>query len=212
MMILKRTSVLTFLAVLVFMPVTLQAAKLFIQHEALHTALIVRSDLVYLNAPELKTLNLPPFDYVRFGWGDAYYYGNFDRHSGAGLTALFLPTASVMEVTPIADPERLAGVVFAIPANLDEIQNLVIEISQTFYRLYPQQVFELRRTGTSNSYYYRANGTYHLFNNCNHWTARRLTFLGIRVNSLNSIFASSVMRRVSTAINTPETSPANHCY
>ena len=207
----NRTLLVTLLIVLLFLPLTTNAAKLYVHHEALHTALIIPAELVYLSAPELKSLDLPPVDFIRFGWGDAYYYGNFDRHSGAGLTALFLPTASVMEVTPITAPLQLPGRVLAIPANPEQIHNLVVEISATFYRLYPEQIFELRRTGIGNRYYYRAHGNYHLLNNCNHWTARRLRFLGIRVHSLNSIFASSLMKRVAATINDQEIPTTINC-
>ena len=212
MILLNRITFITLLMALLIPPFTVRAAKLYIQHEALHTALIIQADLVYQGAPELKTLDLPPVDYIRFGWGDAYYYGNFDRHSGAGLTALFLPTSSVVEVTPIIAPRQLPGTVLAIPADAEQIHNIIIEISATFYRLYPEQIFELRRTGIQDRRYYRANGNYHLLNNCNHWTARRLRFLDIRVTPLNSIFASSLMKRVATTINTRNTPSAVNCY
>ncbi len=212
MIALKRTVFFALLATLFFLPLTVRAAKLYIQHEAHHTAIIIQADLVYQSAPELETLDLPPVDYIRFGWGDAYYYGNFDRHSSAGFSALFLPTSSVMEVTPITAPRLLPGRILAIPAGPEQIHNLIIEISATFYRVYPEQIFELRRMGIENRRYYRAHGNYHLLNNCNHWTARRLRFLGIRVNALNSIFAGSLMKRITATIKPYDTPSVATCY
>lgn len=202
-----RTLLLPLLIALLLLPLTTHAAKIYVQHEALHTALIIPAQFVYRSAPELTSLDLPPVAYIRFGWGDAYYYGNFDRHSGAGLTALFLPTSSVMEVTPIEDPQLLPGNILAIPATAMQIHNLMIEISATFSRLYPEQLFELRRTGIENRRYYRANGNYHLFNNCNHWTAQRLHFLDFRANTFNSMLAGSLMKRVAAAIPSVPTHP-----
>jgi len=193
------------LAVLLFFPVKVEGTKIIVQHEELHTALIIRSDLVYQKAPELEGLNLPASEYIRFGWGDAYYYGNYDRSSGAGLTALFVPTVAVMEVTPIYQADQLAGTTLLVPANLEQIATLVAQISASFQTPDPRQGYVLLRTGFEGRRYYPAHGKYHLFNNCNHWTARRLQFLDIRVTRLNSVFAGKIMLRVATQIDSTRT-------
>lgn len=193
------------LVLLLFFPTTVAGAKLIVQHEELHTALIIRSDLVYQQAPELEGLNLRASDYIRFGWGDARYYGNFNRSSRAGLTALLVPTIAVMEVTPIDQVDQLAGTTLLVPATLEQMAILVAQISASFHAPDPEWGYALLRTGLEGQHYYPAHGKYHLFNNCNHWTARRLQFLDIRVTRLNSVFAGGIMLRVASKIDDART-------
>lgn len=132
------------------------------------------------------------YDWVEVGWGDARFYRD-EATPGAidyrlGLRALFTPgNASVAHVVGIAgDPRIPFGRidVVAIGLSPEGFGRLVARLDATFDTEDGGRPEVLGPGLYGPSLFYRARGTFSLFNLCNHWTARLLDAAGLPVTPL----------------------------
>lgn len=137
---------------------------------------------------------------IEVGWGDADYYRSPDPGVGLALRAGLWPTASVVHVVPlrVSAGERFSGrpiVRFTLDASAQaELEAAIagaferedgapIPMGDGFYR---------------RSAFFAARGSYHLFNNCNHWTARMLRAAGIAVDPTDALTEDQLMDQLRT--------------
>ena len=74
--------------------------SIYVVRRGWHTGIAVRArDWPEVHAPLLA--DLPPSEYVEFGWGDASYYPAEEKTLWMLLSAVFGPSPSVMEVTAL---------------------------------------------------------------------------------------------------------------
>lgn len=168
--------------------------KLWIERDRYHTAIVLTTELVREMAAELlPVLNDQPL--VRFGWGDRGYYGISNKNIFKAFTALFVPTRSVMEVSTFAALEEVGEKIIELPLSDLNINKLLTHISQSF-RWDAEGQPHLVRVSEKGFHYYAARGVYHMFKNCNNWTAKALKISGLRVRYLLAFFANSVIKQL----------------
>jgi len=167
---------------------------IWVERDRYHTAIVVSSQLVRELAVELvPVLNNQPL--VRFGWGDRGYYGAAQKNVGKAFKALFLPTRSVMEVSTFNNLAEVGDSVIALSLKDLDVGKLLTFISNSF-NWDTAGLPILERTEANGFRYYRARGIYHMFKNCNNWTAKALKRSGVRIRYLLAFFANSVMKQL----------------
>lgn len=168
----------------------------YVIHESWHTGLIIRiSDI---QEPLLTLLeDVRGFPYVEFGWGDEEFFQSADPGVWTAVRAVAWPTPSVMHVYGFhSDPEKRAGAksVYSVSLQTSDFEKFCGYITDSFKL---DSLKNPQRTSFYGStYFYKANGDYHLFNMCNHWTARALEHAGCPVSSAGAFTAESVMDQV----------------
>ena len=148
----------------------------------------------------VRTL-FPDARYFLIGWGERDFYMATDAGFWKGLKAIVPPSPSVVHViaadAPVEDtlwrPRELA--VFAISQSgakqmADGIaRSLAYDEGGAPIMLGPGRV-------AGASYFLAARGNFHLFNMCNHWTARRLREAGVPVRAGISFTAGGLMSAI----------------
>lgn len=144
----------------------------------LHTAIVVEQPPGWsLGPPGAETA---PF--LEVAWGDRRYFTAADRGPGAVLTALFLPTDSVLFLAGHPDPPPLAGSVRVLERQVDgpTLQALLTSLEGSLPRD-PEagRPPPLPGPAIAGGRFYPALGRYHWSRNCNLWTVRRLRDAGL---------------------------------
>lgn len=122
--------------------------------------------------------------YVLVGWGDRGFFLDTptwdDLTVGAALSAVLLPTSSVMHVYychDMAPPDEQA---VQLRLSSDEYQRFVVYIESGFRLDAAGKPMLIRdRTYADNDVFYEGTGSYHLFNTCNNWASRALDAAGV---------------------------------
>ncbi len=119
--------------------------------------------------------------YVGVGWGERTWYVDPPSSSVAqliqGTRALLLPNASIIKIQRYSDfPEHYQTECIGVTPN--HYLQLIAFIQQTFLTDAKNQPILVTTDKELNATFYEAKGTYSLFNNSNHWTARGLQVAG----------------------------------
>jgi uncharacterized protein (TIGR02117 family) len=136
------------------------------------------------------------FTHLGFGWGDYNYYLKMAKNRAPGFKtgakALFLPTKPVLKIDGYVALNESFNVI-AVPVNkfqFDKLLNYIIGSFEMDEQLKPQKVSAGIRKFDA---FYESHGTYCIFNNSNHWTARALRNAGISA-PLAPISSKPIMR------------------
>jgi uncharacterized protein (TIGR02117 family) len=124
--------------------------------------------------------------FLEIGWGDEKYYQAKVVTSKMTLLAAFWPTDSVLQVVSIpTEPSAYFPDKEIVVLELSDegFRNLVGFVDGTFARDGRGEPIPLGKGLYGESRFYRANGTFHLFNNCNAWTAKALRAAGFPVST-----------------------------
>lgn len=158
--------------------------KIYFIKQNWHTAIAINTQ--ELNPDLFSEYNsFSEFSLIDIGWGDEefYQYPGFD--SGLAFNALFFATPSVLRVEGISISKdeyfNLSEIV--IELNVSEVQfNKICNfINKTFYTNDNGKSIILSRNAEGRIVFYKANGSYHLFNTCNTWLAKGLRQSGIDI-------------------------------
>jgi len=147
---------------------------LYVVSHGWHSGIVVeRAELVALRpglSPDLgQTL------YVEVGWGEERFYQARETNAAMALRAVLWPNASVLQVVPFSAPPRryfAASAVAEVPTDEEGYAAVLAYVAGSFKRGPGPQ-----RLGASvygEGWFYRAEGSFHLFNTCNSWVARAL--------------------------------------
>jgi uncharacterized protein (TIGR02117 family) len=173
-----------------------------------HAAIVVRrADLVETGlVPEAG--DFPSATFIEFGWGDRTYYPAREPTLGMTLGAALRPTPAVMYMAGYTrPPEGVYGgadtVSVAMPRQA--FQNMVRSLAGYFDREEGERSDIFALGPQPNSNFYRAHGRFHLFNNCNTWTARVLRAGGVNLSPAGVITAGQLMSslRATLALDQP---------
>jgi uncharacterized protein (TIGR02117 family) len=171
--------------------------RIYVTSNDWHTRLVVATDDLPVGLlPERA--DLAPAGWLAIGWGDQAYYPMPDPPRRLALKAAFLPSASVVHLIPMAAPPRsFAGFeVLEIRVSGEGLGAMLAAIDAEFERqgqarapiaapgLYPESLF------------YPATGTFHIFNTCNRWVARKLQTAGVPIRAFGVITAEDLMRQL----------------
>ena len=134
---------------------------------------------------ELST-RFAAYDALEIGWGDEGFYREVPTATSLtlalALRALFRPgNPSVLHVVGINDPRATFAHSDLVRIELGEgsFARLAEKLDATFARDGSGRLEELGRGLYGPSLFFRAKGTFHIFNVCNHWLAGLLDAAGI---------------------------------
>ncbi len=142
-----------------------------------HSGIVVqRADLV--NRLPALAPDMGHEGYVEIGWGEERFYQAREPTLGMALRAALWRNASVLQVVPFAGPpRRYFASSKVVEVRLDEAGYLAV---LTFIADSFEGVERLGPSLYGGGWFYRAEGSFHLFNTCNSWVARALEKAGSR--------------------------------
>lgn len=150
-----------------------------------HTGIVVRlADLAPDAWPESAAL--PRAEYIEVGWGDREYYQAASPGTWQALKAAFVPGPSVLHLVGFRLPVEQyfpASEVIVLPVSEAGLARLVAHIRNHYARDASGNPIQLGVGLYGESSFYESVEDFHLFNNCNTWTARALRIAGIPVGS-----------------------------
>jgi uncharacterized protein (TIGR02117 family) len=150
-----------------------------------HVGIVVDQDEMASRVPLLGE-NFSLAEHLEIGWGDARFYQAAEPSAGLALRAALWPTASVMHIVGFSgDPANYFATseVVNICVSRSEYRQMLDFILDSFERNPDGKVIPLGPGLYGNSRFYRAKGSFHLFNTCNTWTARALAAAGLPVSA-----------------------------
>ncbi len=163
-----------------------------------HTGIAVRrEDVPAALIPE--TRDFPDAAWFEFGWGDAEYYPAPDPGLGTALRAALQPTPAVMHLVGLpAAPEAVFPRDEIARLHLSEAatRRLVAAIAASFARPGAAPAEPAAPGLHAFSAFYPATGRFHLFDNCNTWSARMLAAAGLPLSPAGVVTAGDLMARV----------------
>ena len=179
------------------------SVEIFVLDKGIHTAIITPYEAAgvdwsdFIEPDSINPYGEPPYEYIEFGWGEERFYINTPRWKDFRfrnvLPALFWPTSSVMHVAGFRRaPVR--GDMVAINVNECAYREMADFIKSTFYKKDGQLEYIAEGYGRHDGFF-KAEGRYHLFRNCNNWAADALEIAG-QSTPLLPVFSSSVMRHI----------------
>jgi uncharacterized protein (TIGR02117 family) len=131
------------------------------------------------------------FEFVEIGFGDRAFYMAPEDSAWLGIRALLWRNDAVLHVAGFNGPPELEF-------NQHEIVGAVLNSQQmsALAKYMAESLAEgtILKSGLyGNSYFYPANGSFHLFNTCNVWTATALERAGLGIDSTWAITSRSVL-------------------
>lgn len=164
-----------------------------------HTGIVVRrADIPHGVWPESG--DFPAAEFLEVGWGDLDFYRTPEPGLWITLKAGILSTSSVLHVVgfakPVADYFAYSKIV-EVKLPQRGIAGLAQFIAQTHRRNGAVRAMALGSGLYGDSRFYPAQGTFHVFNNCNTWTARALAAAGLPLPSWRIVLADGVMNHAS---------------
>ena len=175
------------LGALFFAPVLAFAAsaahRVWVVSNGWHSGIVLaRADMPEAMIPEIA--DFPHARFFEFGWGDAEFYPAREGGTWLALRAAF-PGPAVLHLAGLPDhPARIWPNVTILPFTVDAdgLRRLLDFLSNSFDRAGAGRAVATARGVYPFSLFYPATGRFHIFNNCNSWTAQALTAMGIGVS------------------------------
>jgi uncharacterized protein (TIGR02117 family) len=140
-------------------------------------------------------------EYLEVGWGDSDYYQTPDPDWGIALKAALLPTPSVLHMVGFSGPVTAyfpASEIIEITLSRTGFEQLCQYIAASYFKDQAGKSLFLGPGLYGNSRFYRSHESYHLFNNCNAWTARALRNAGYPINPASIMTVDGLMSRART--------------
>jgi uncharacterized protein (TIGR02117 family) len=160
-----------------------------------HTGLAVRpADIPPRYWPERE--DFPDVAYIEVGWGDYDFYQSRGFDLWLMLKAGLFPNPSVLHVVGLTEPP---GRVFAsaevvrIDLSVHDFERLIAFIDDTFDRGDGQRAPVIGPGHYAISFFYPAEGRFHMLNNCNTWVAEALHAARVPVVPFFAVTAGSLM-------------------
>lgn len=166
----------------------------YIVNHGLHTGIVLpkKDAALYMHAFD----DFNNARYLEIGWGDETYYQAEKNTLWMGIRALFWPTDSVIHVAALqTDPAAYFSNKEVIPLKLSKMGfiRLVEVIDKSFALNEKRQIIKLGNGLYGRSSFYRAEGTFHLFNNCNTWSAEAIRSSGLPINTFYVFTATDII-------------------
>jgi len=145
-----------------------------------HSGIVLaRADVPEAIIPEIA--DFPHARFFEFGWGDAEFYPAREAGAWLALRAAF-PGPAVLHLAGLSDhPARIWPQVttLSFAVNAEALTRLLNFLRNSFDRAGAGRAAVMTRGIYPFSLFYPATGRFHLFNNCNTWTAQALTAMGL---------------------------------
>lgn len=137
--------------------------------------------------------------YLEIGWGDAAYYQTEEATITMGLKALLWPTDSVLHVVALRmDPVSYFpnSEVVLLELSHKGFIKLVEFVDSSFALNEKNRTIRLGHGLYGESSFYRAKGTFYLFNNCNTWTANAIRSSGFPISTFYVYTSGNILYQV----------------
>ncbi len=156
------------------------AHRVWVVSNGWHSGIVLpRADVPESVIPEIA--DFPHARFFEFGWGDAEFYPAREAGAWLALRAAF-PGPAVVHVSGLPDhPARIWPQVKILPFAVDTqgLRRLLVFLRNSFDRAGAGRAAVTARGIYPFSLFYPATGRFHVFNNCNTWTAQALTAMGL---------------------------------
>jgi uncharacterized protein (TIGR02117 family) len=141
------------------------------------------------------------FDWIEVGWGEEHFYRQVPTIQSMTFAlaarALLRPgNPSVLHVVGVSGDPRAAFAksdMIRLKLSAPGFERLADRLDATFVRGGDGEPQALGPGLYGTSLFYRANGAFHLFNVCNHWTARMLDAAGVPTAPVLATFPSGLL-------------------
>jgi uncharacterized protein (TIGR02117 family) len=173
-----------------------EAEKVFFQDDSLNTIYIIKQrwhTAVVFHTEDVDTLIFPEIKYFKdtelidIGWGDEAFYQHPDFDWDLAYHALFQATPSTLRVEGINITKQqyfdISEIVLELKINNEQLKILLKYISETIWRDENENYEILSTQYLNRVYFFKANGSYHLFNTCNTWVANGLKRAGFEIEN-----------------------------
>jgi uncharacterized protein (TIGR02117 family) len=143
---------------------------LFVVSHGWHSGIVVESAELAKRLPGLHT---EAAKYLEIGWGEERFYRARDTSAWMALRAVLSPNPSVLQVVSFAEPPRS----YFSHSETAEVRTDEAGYARVLDFIAANFSPGLERLGASlygSGAFYRAEGSFHLFNTCNDWVARAL--------------------------------------
>jgi uncharacterized protein (TIGR02117 family) len=170
------------------------AEKEFFQDDSLKTIYLIKQrwhTAVVFHIEDVDSIILPEIKYFRnsemidIGWGDEAFYQHPDFDWDLAYHALFHPTPSTLRVEGIYITKQqyfdVSEIVVELKINNEQLTILLNYIADTIWRDENDNYEILSTQYLNRVYFFKANGSYYLFNTCNSWLARGLKKAGFEM-------------------------------
>jgi uncharacterized protein (TIGR02117 family) len=140
---------------------------------------LARADVRERVIPEIA--DFPHARFFEFGWGDAEFYPAQEAGALLALRAAF-PGPAVLHLAGLPDhPARIwpQVTILSFAVNAAALNRLLDFLRNSFHRAGAGRAAVTARGIYPFSLFYPATGRFHVFNNCNTWTAQALTAMGL---------------------------------
>ena len=162
-----------------------------------HAGLVIRrADIPDDVWPEHR--DFPGAEYLEVGWGDSDFYQTPDPRLGTALKASLTPTESVLHVVGFNGPVAAyfpSSEIIEIAVDGPGLVRLFGYIRASYFEDPAGHTISLGRGLYGDSRFYKSHETYHLFNNCNAWTARALQAGGCPIESASILRVETLLAR-----------------
>jgi uncharacterized protein (TIGR02117 family) len=158
--------------------------KIYFIKQNWHTAIVFNTQ--ELDAQLFREYDsFSEFGLIDIGWGDEEFYQSPGFDSGLAFKALFYATPSTLRVEGINLQKKeyfnLSEIVIELNVTDEQFKKICNYINKTFYKNDYCESVILNRNAKDKIIFYKAVGSYHLFNTCNTWLARALREAGIEI-------------------------------
>ena len=177
-----------------FIKFFLEAEKKFFRDDSLKTTYLIKQrwhTAVVFYTEDVDSLIFPEVKYfqkaelVDIGWGDEAFYQHPDFDWDLAYQALFQSTPSTLRVEGIFISKQqyfdISEIVVELKINNEQLKVLQKYISDTIWRDENHKHKILSTQYLNRVYFFKANGSYHLFNTCNTWLAKGLKQSGLEI-------------------------------
>lgn len=140
--------------------------------------------------------------YYEFGWGEAEFYQADHVTPWIFLKTVFWSNPSVMDVVSMAaTPDKAFPGADVVELTLSEtgLDRLKATLRGSFTLDPAGRPYPLKAGLHGESRFFKAQGSYIIFDTCNTWTARMLQTGGVPIDTTFTLRAASVMRQVKAA-------------
>jgi uncharacterized protein (TIGR02117 family) len=157
---------------------------------------LARADVRERVIPEIA--DFPHARFFEFGWGDAEFYPAQEAGALLALRAAF-PGPAVLHLAGLPDhPARIwpQVTILSFAVNAAALNRLLDFLRNSFHRAGAGRAAVTARGIYPFSLFYPATGRFHLFNNCNTWTAQALTAMGLGASLSGVNTADDLISRI----------------
>jgi uncharacterized protein (TIGR02117 family) len=171
-----------------------EAAKKFLEDDSLKTIYLIKQrwhTAVVFHTEDVDSLIFPEVKYfhaaelIDIGWGDEAFYQAPEFDWNLAYQALFYSTPSTLRMEGIfismIEYFNISEIVVELKINNEQLKILQKYISDTIWRDDNYKHKILSTQYLNQVYFFKANGSYHLFNTCNTWLAKGLMQSGLEI-------------------------------